>query len=118
MGNPSIQDDLRVVRVKRRAAFNAAAELNKLEAAHRMAVTLCVPTMAMFRSQPTANEVTDAIEQWCKTFRGAFKYCALAYCFPGVSRRLTNEYGRRYFPGVAILFQERHKGHAPTRNAQ
>jgi hypothetical protein len=112
MGSARIEDDLRVVRAKRRAASTAASELTKIEAAHRLALTLCIPTLAIYGRKVALTEslITDHVEAWCKKIQSEFSLHAFACAFPAHSRMLTNDDARRYFPGVAILVQERKKG--------
>lgn len=111
MGNPSIDDELRVVRDKRKAAWKDASKLSKFEAEHRLALTLCVPMVALHQTRVPlgASEVTARIHAWTTQLHQLKKLDGIAYVFPARTRLLTNEKERRAFPGVALLLRKRHR---------
>lgn len=111
IGNPKINDELNVVVDKRNKAWSDASKLAKFEASHRLALTICVPMVAIYQTKHPldAKEVTVRLKDWVDKLHQIKNVDGIAYVFPGCNRSLTNEKGRRVFPGVALLVRERHR---------
>lgn len=115
-------DDYRYGALKKtqKQAWKDAGELDSEEAAHRLALTICVP----FISQRTAADATvqaeDLIKGWMKGLinRSVVPWDAIAWCFPGRTRKLGfDDYGT-ISPGVVLIFRKLRRNSRIARNSQ
>jgi hypothetical protein len=111
IGNDRIKDEYRVLKDKKKKAWADSAKLTRLEATHRLALTLVVPMIAFRQSQGllTEERATRQVQEWANGLKRLPRVDALAYVFPKHSRLLTNDDAKRVFPGVALLVRERNR---------
>lgn len=103
------------LKARMKSAWADAGKLHADEAAHRLALTFCVPSIAassLRKAEDDGINFDDMIESWVKgASSGAVPWDAIAYIFPSRARSLSNEHAKeRIFPGVMAVIRERMRG--------
>ena len=114
---PLVKDPYRYLKEMIKRAWADAGKLDAGEASHRLALTFCVPSIAVSQLEAAKRDGSnfdDMIESWAKgasALSGAARCDAYAYVFPGRTRNLSNGGAKeRIVPGVMVVIRERKKG--------